>query len=167
MLKPKDLLIGLVAIILGLGCVSVVEAAANTTVANYGIISIPSTASCSCSLTMSCSCCQSVIINVVNDNKTLCVTFKISVLSGSVDIGVTMDGNSVAAFTVSTKTPPTACLPVVNNFGLDVCLKLTVSLAGLSGVKACPTFYTSYDSNQVISYAFPCVQLGLTGVSLV
>lgn len=95
------------------------------------------------------------------------MTMKLSILSGSVDVGVTLDGSSVAQFTISTKNPPTACLPIVTAVGLDVCLKLNFKMAGLSGVQACPTFYTSYNTNQVVSYDFPCVQVGLDGVSLV
>ncbi|EDV44057.2 uncharacterized protein Dana_GF16225 [Drosophila ananassae] len=170
MVTPKDISIGLFALILGLGCVSITEAASSassSSAMNFGIISIPSAASCSCSLSMSCNCCQSVTINAMNNNKTLCITMKLSILSGSVDVGVTLDGGSVAQFTISTKNPPTACLPIVTLVGLDVCLKLNFKMAGLSGVQACPTFYTSYNANQVVSYNFPCVQVGLDGVSLV
>ncbi|KAH8337699.1 hypothetical protein KR074_007026 [Drosophila pseudoananassae] len=171
MLTSKDIPIRLFALIVGLGCVAITEAAfgrsSSSTGMNLGIISIPSAASCSCSLSMSCNCCQSVTINALNDNKTLCLTVKLSVLSGSVDLGVTLDGTSVGQFTVSTKNPPTACLPIVSMVSLDVCLKLNLKMAGLSGVQACPIFYTSYNTNQVVGYNFPCVQVGLDGVSLV
>ncbi|KAH8383303.1 hypothetical protein KR009_007957 [Drosophila setifemur] len=184
MVQSKNILLGLLATIIGLSNVFVAEAASNGTSMDFGIISIPAQADmCSCSLTLSCKCCQSVTINPMNETKSrkadslffvvvliitfpVCLTAKLSILSGSVDLGVTMDGQSVAAFTVSTKTPPTYCLPILSMASLDVCLKLNFKIAG-TAVKTCPTFYTTYNSNQVVSYDFPCLQVGLNGVSLV
>ncbi|XP_022210936.1 uncharacterized protein LOC111066537 [Drosophila obscura] len=169
MFSPSSVMFLVLGTFISLNGIAVITAADASNGTNLGLITIPSQAQvCQCSLSLSCSCCQSVSVNAVNETKTLCLTFKISVLSGSVDVGVTMDGNSLTSFTVSTKTPPTYCLPLISVVApLNMCLKLNINLAGLSGIKACPTFYTSYDSNEVVSYDFPCIQLGMDGVSLV
>ncbi|XP_026839896.1 uncharacterized protein LOC113564884 [Drosophila persimilis] len=171
MFNPSSVLILVLGTLVSLHGIAVITAAdaATSSGTNLGLITIPSQAQvCSCSLSLSCSCCQSVVVNAVNTTKTLCLTFKISVLSGSVDVGVTMDGNSMTKFTISTTSPPTFCLPVLSLVTpLDMCLKLNIKMAGLSGIQACPTFYSSYDSSNVVSYDFPCIQLGLDGVSLV
>jgi len=81
-------------------------------------------------------------------------------------LGATLDGTSVGSFSINPLTPPTYCLPVISLASLDVCLKLKVQVKG-AAVKACPTFYTNYSSSQVVGYDFPCIQIGMNGVSLV
>ncbi|XP_017041596.1 uncharacterized protein LOC108088360 [Drosophila ficusphila] len=158
------LLIGLLAVTTPL---SYVKAAAAGTGLDLGLISLPANGqACQCSLTMSCSCCQSVTVNLMNETSTLCLTVKIGLSSGSIDLGATMDGNSVAAIAISTSKPPQFCIPVISMASLDICLKVNIKMAGLAA-KACPTFYTDFSSSQVVTYDFPCIQVGLDGVSLV
>ncbi|BFF92216.1 uncharacterized protein DMAD_10318 [Drosophila madeirensis] len=166
MWSPSSVLCLVLGTLVSLSGITAADATNGT---NLGFITIPSQAQvCQCSLSLSCNCCQSITVNAINETKTLCLTLKINVLSASVDVGVTMDGNSVTKFTISTQTPPTACLPLLSVVTpLDICLKLNIKMAGLTGLKACPTFYTSYDSNNVLSYDFPCLQLGMEGISLV
>ncbi|XP_017076138.2 uncharacterized protein LOC108111260 [Drosophila eugracilis] len=124
------------------------------------------TQGCECSATMSCSCCQSVAVSLMNETSTLCLTLGIGLQSGTLDLGASLDGTSVGSFSISTNKPPTYCVPVVSLVSLDICLKVDIQMAGVA-VKACPTFYTNYSSNQVVAYDFPCIQVGLNGVSLV
>jgi len=90
----------------------------------------------------------------------------IGLTSGTINLGATMDGNSVAALSISTANPPTYCIPVISMVSLDMCIKVNIKVAGVA-VKACPTFYTDYATNQVASYDFPCIQVGMDGVSLI
>ncbi|XP_017130965.1 uncharacterized protein LOC108148442 [Drosophila elegans] len=157
------ILIGFLTIVVSLSHVKIAEAGTGL---DLGLISLPATSQvCQCSLTMSCSCCQGVTVNLMNQTSTLCLTVKIGLTSGSLDLGATMDGNSVAKFSISTTKPPTYCLPVVSMVSLDMCLKINFKMAGVA-VKACPTIYTNYASNQIVSYDFPCIQVGLDGVRL-
>ncbi|EDW84039.1 uncharacterized protein Dwil_GK13931 [Drosophila willistoni] len=143
------------------------SSSAATTSADFGFVSFPAQAqTCTCSISLSCSCCQSVVVNAMNMTKTLCLTFKLTILSVSVDVSVTLDGTSVAKFTIDAKNPPTFCLPVISLSPVDMCLKLSASLVGLSGIKMCPTVYSTVSGSQALSYAFPCVKLSTDGVSL-
>ncbi|EDV53159.1 uncharacterized protein Dere_GG11990 [Drosophila erecta] len=152
-------LLGFLVILLGILSRENVDAA--------GLLSSSAqTEGCQCSLTMSCSCCQRVSVDLVNQNSTVCVSLGLGLTSGTINLGATMDGNSVAAFSISTTQPPTYCIPVVSMVSLDMCIKVGIKMAGVA-VKACPTFYTNFATSQVVSYDFPCIQVGMNGVSLV
>ncbi|XP_017008625.2 uncharacterized protein [Drosophila takahashii] len=157
MVKSYALLLGLLAIIANLSYE--IDAAGLT-------VSAAQSQGCQCSATLSCSCCQSVSVSPMNETSTLCLTLGIGIPSGNIDFGATMDGTSVASFSIDPSKPPTYCLPVISLASVDICLKVTLQIKG-AAVKACPTFYTNYSSSQVVGYDFPCVQIGVSGVSLV
>ncbi|XP_034488148.1 uncharacterized protein LOC117792212 [Drosophila innubila] len=143
---------------------SIVQAASD--IADKGLISFQS--KCNCSLSMSCSCCQSAVVNAMNLTKSVCVTFKINLLKASVDVSVSLDGNSVSKFTLDTKTPPSFCLPVISDITpLALCLKMTTKMSGLTNLNICPSFYSSFDANQILAYDFKCIKLGMDGFSIV
>ncbi|XP_033162995.1 uncharacterized protein LOC117142857 [Drosophila mauritiana] len=158
-MKSHVLLLGFLVTLVGILSHGNVDAA--------GLLSSSAqTQGCQCSLTMSCSCCQSVSVDLLNQNSTVCLTLGIGLTSGTINLGATMDGNSVAAFAISTTKPPTYCIPVISMVSVDMCIKVNIKVAGVA-VKACPTFYTNYATNQVVSYDFPCIQVGMDGVSLI
>ncbi|KAH8363233.1 hypothetical protein KR084_007374 [Drosophila pseudotakahashii] len=157
MVKSYAILVGLLAIIAYLSYE--IDAAGLTVSAAQG-------QGCQCSVTMSCSCCQSVSVSLMNGTSTLCLTLGIGIPSGNIDLGATMDGTSVGAISIDPSKPPTYCLPVISLASLDMCLKISIQIQGVA-VKTCPTFYTNYSSSQVVGYDFPCVQIGVSGVSLV
>ncbi|XP_030371745.1 uncharacterized protein LOC115622027 [Scaptodrosophila lebanonensis] len=144
-----------------------IHAASNGT--DFGIITFPAEKEqCTCALlSMSCTCCQSVVVNIMNITRRLCMTFKLSILSVSVDVTITLDGNQVSQFSISAKNPPTYCMPMLDPTPLAMCVKVhDVKVVGLTGVQICSTFYTSFDTNQIFAYEFPCVKLSTSGVEL-
>ncbi|KAH8311426.1 hypothetical protein KR044_006254, partial [Drosophila immigrans] len=122
---------------------------------------------CNCSLTMACSCCQTAVVNAMNLTKSVCMTFKINLLKASVDVTISLDGNAVSQFTLDTKTPPSFCMPVISDLTpLAVCLKMTTKMSGLTNLTICPSFFSNFDANEILSYDFPCIKIGLDGFSL-
>ncbi|KAM8703320.1 hypothetical protein ACLKA7_008013 [Drosophila subpalustris] len=142
---------------------SFVQAASDN--ADKGLIAFQS--KCNCSLSMSCSCCQSAVVNAMNLSRTICVTFKINLLKASVDVNVSLDGNSVSTFTLDTKSPPSFCLPVISDITpLALCLKVATKMSGLTNLNICPSFYSKFDASQILAYDFSCIKLGMDGFSL-
>ncbi|XP_065722519.2 uncharacterized protein [Drosophila suzukii] len=158
MAKSHAILLGLLAVMASLSSVIGLDRGLT--------ISAAQSQGCQCSATMSCSCCQSVSVSLMNETSTLCLTLGIGIPSGSIDFVATLDGTSVGSFSINPLTPPTYCLPVILLASLDVCLKIKVQVKG-AVVKACPTFHTNFSTSQVVGYDFPCIQVGMNGVSLV
>ncbi|XP_020798506.1 uncharacterized protein LOC110176481 [Drosophila serrata] len=169
MLKRNNqvILTGLVTLMVTFGFIPTIEAASKAPDINLGLISISDTSDmCQYSPLLSYSCCQSVTVNMLNDTKKFCLNFKADILGGKVDLSTTMDGVSLGKFNIDINKPPTICLPLISTMGLNMCLKLNFSLSS-SGAKICPNVYSSYNTNDIMTYTFPCVQVGLDGVSLV
>ncbi|KAH8247138.1 hypothetical protein KR032_010733 [Drosophila birchii] len=165
--NTQTILIGFVAFVLTFESISTIEVASKSTGMDLGLISLSDPSDmCQFSLPLSYSCCQSVTVNMLNDTKKLCLTINASVLAGTVDLTATIDGTSVGKFNLDVKKPPTACLPLISMTGLNMCLKLILSLTS-SGAKICPNVYASFNSNDIMTYNFPCAQVGLNGVNLV
>ncbi|XP_016950760.1 uncharacterized protein LOC108025015 [Drosophila biarmipes] len=158
MAKSHAILLGLLAIMASLsGAIGLDQGLTLSAAQSQG---------CQCSAKMSCSCCQSVSVSLMLETSTLCLSLSIGAPSGSINLGATLDGTSVGAFSLNPLTPPTYCVPAISLASLDVCLKVNIEVKG-AAVKACPTFYTNYSSSQVAGYDFPCVQVGVNGVGLV
>ncbi|KAH8360071.1 hypothetical protein KR093_010464, partial [Drosophila rubida] len=122
---------------------------------------------CNCSLSMACSCCQTAVASVMNLSKSVCVTFKINLLKASVDVTISVDGDSVSKFTLDSKSPISFCMPVISDITpLAVCLKTSTKLSGLTNLIICPSFYSTINSNQILASDFPCIKIGLDGFSL-
>ncbi|KAH8341909.1 hypothetical protein KR059_004210, partial [Drosophila kikkawai] len=157
----------LAALVVVFGYITTIQAASNSTGIDLGLISLSDTSDmCQYSPPLSYSCCQSVTVNMLNDTKKLCLTIKGSLLGGTVDLTATLDGASVGKFNLDVNKPPTVCLPLISMTGLNMCIKLKFSIS-ISGAKICPNVYASFNTNDIMNYTFPCVQVGLDGVSLV
>lgn len=95
------------------------------------------------------------------------MTFKINIFKASVDVTVTLDNEQVSKFTLDSKTTPTFCLPVVSDLTpMAICLKMSTKLQGLSSINMCPSFYSSFSDNQLLAFDFPCLKLGMDGLTL-
>ncbi|XP_060647107.1 uncharacterized protein LOC132785131 [Drosophila nasuta] len=115
---------------------------------------------------MACSCCESAVVNAMDMTKSVCVTFKIDLIGLSVNVTISLDGDAVSQFTLDTKSPPNLCLPVISDLtSLTVCLKMTMNLASATSLSICPNFYSNYDANQILAYNFPCINVGMDGIS--
>ncbi|KAH8247546.1 hypothetical protein KR038_006150, partial [Drosophila bunnanda] len=156
----------LMAFVVTIGYITPIEAASKGNDINMGLISLSDPSDmCQYSPLLSYTCCQSVTVNMLNDTKKFCLTINANLLGGKVDLTTTMDGVSMGKFTVDINKPPTICLPLISMTGLNMCIKLNFSLSS-SGAKICPNVYSSFNSNDIMTYTFPCVNVGLNGVSL-
>ncbi|KAH8293693.1 hypothetical protein KR054_003129 [Drosophila jambulina] len=165
--NTQAILLGLIASMVTFAYITTIEAASKESGINLGLISLSDASDmCQYSPPLSYSCCQSVTVNMLNDTKKLCLTIKGDLLGGTVDLTTTSDGTSIGKFNVDINKPPTACLPLISLTGLNMCLKLNLSIS-MSGAKICPNVYSSFNTNDIMTYNFPCVQVGLDGVNLV
>lgn len=95
------------------------------------------------------------------------MSFKLNILKGSVDVTVTLDNDQVSKFTLDSKTTPTFCLPVLSDLTpMAVCLKLNSKMSGLMAINMCPSFYSSFSETQLLEFDFPCLKLGVDGLSI-
>ncbi|XP_037944985.1 uncharacterized protein LOC119677626 [Teleopsis dalmanni] len=121
---------------------------------------------CSCVL-LTCTCCQGVLVTPISFSKTVCMTFKISILPIKADITIKLDNSTIAAFVVDPKNPPNYCIPIPDSVPVAMCAKLhDIKLIGLTALQICSTFYVNYETNQVFTNKFPCIKLSTTGIDM-
>ncbi|EDW04446.1 GH22577 [Drosophila grimshawi] len=122
---------------------------------------------CECSMSLSCTCCQGVIVKAMDFSKMLCMILKVNVLQASVDMSMTLDGNEVLKLTLDTKTTPSFCVPIISQITpMVVCFKMDAKVSVLKGLNICPIFYSSFAEKELLSVDFPCLKLGMDGISI-